>query len=117
KAFYKLFKLNQKDVSGNSLFDIDKGKWEASSLRALLEETALKGESPNDYELRYESAKTGKRQLLCNARKISGQKGKRQLILLAMEDVTDKRTLEQQRNDFVSIASHELKTPVTSIKG
>lgn len=31
-------------------------------------------------------------------------------------EVTDKKTLEQQKDIFIAIASHELKTPVTSIK-
>jgi PAS domain S-box-containing protein len=31
-------------------------------------------------------------------------------------DITEKKQLERQRNDFIGIASHELKTPVTSIK-
>ena len=32
-------------------------------------------------------------------------------------DITEQRKLENQREEFVSIASHELKTPVTSLKG
>ncbi|HLZ21281.1 MAG TPA: ATP-binding protein [Ktedonobacterales bacterium] len=31
-------------------------------------------------------------------------------------DVTEQRQLEQQKDDFIGIASHELKTPVTSLK-
>ncbi|HEY8918625.1 MAG TPA: PAS domain S-box protein, partial [Chitinophaga sp.] len=31
-------------------------------------------------------------------------------------DITERKALEQQREDFIGIASHELKTPVTSIK-
>jgi len=33
-----------------------------------------------------------------------------------MYDVTERKNLEQQKEDFLNIASHELKTPVTSIK-
>ena len=33
-----------------------------------------------------------------------------------MFDITERKRLEQQKEDFISIASHELKTPVTSIK-
>ncbi len=32
-------------------------------------------------------------------------------------DVTERKMLEQQKDDFMGIVSHELKTPVTSMKG
>jgi PAS domain S-box-containing protein len=32
-------------------------------------------------------------------------------------DITEKKALERRKDDFISLASHELKTPVTSIKG
>ena len=33
-----------------------------------------------------------------------------------MFDITERKQLEQQKDDFIIVASHELKTPVTSIK-
>ncbi len=33
-----------------------------------------------------------------------------------MHDITESKRLEQQKDNFISIASHELKTPITSIK-
>jgi len=38
-------------------------------------------------------------------------------IVANYHDVADQRKVERQREEFVSIASHELKTPVTSMKG
>ena len=32
-------------------------------------------------------------------------------------DITARKNMEKQKDDFISVASHELKTPVTSIKG
>lgn len=32
-------------------------------------------------------------------------------------DITEQKRLQQQKDDFLSIASHELKTPITSLKG
>ena len=34
----------------------------------------------------------------------------------ACTDITEQKNLQQQKDDFIGIASHELKTPVTSIK-
>ena len=34
----------------------------------------------------------------------------------ACVDITEQKLLQQQKDDFIGIASHELKTPVTSIK-
>ncbi|MGG3469708.1 ATP-binding protein [Neobacillus pocheonensis] len=38
-------------------------------------------------------------------------------VLLVFHDITELKKLEQVRKDFVANVSHELKTPVTSIKG
>src|SRR5207237_5612262 len=38
-------------------------------------------------------------------------------VLVVLNDVTQLRRLENIRRDFVSNVSHELKTPITSIKG
>ncbi|WP_110927191.1 two-component system histidine kinase PnpS [Bacillus massiliglaciei] len=38
-------------------------------------------------------------------------------IILIFHDITELKKLEQVRKDFVANVSHELKTPVTSIKG
>ncbi|MDX5475681.1 MAG: cell wall metabolism sensor histidine kinase WalK [Bacillaceae bacterium] len=38
-------------------------------------------------------------------------------IVLVFHDITEIKKLEQMRKDFVANVSHELKTPITSIKG
>jgi two-component system phosphate regulon sensor histidine kinase PhoR len=38
-------------------------------------------------------------------------------ILVVFHDITELKHLEQMRKDFVANVSHELKTPITSIKG
>lgn len=38
-------------------------------------------------------------------------------ILIIVRDVTEHRLLEQRKSEFISIATHELRTPITAIKG
>ncbi|HEY1024012.1 MAG TPA: ATP-binding protein [Sphingobacteriaceae bacterium] len=37
-------------------------------------------------------------------------------LLGTVVDITNEKNLQQQKNDFIGIASHELKTPITSLK-
>lgn len=49
-------------------------------------------------------------------RAIEWENNKALRMVGVMFDITDRKKLEQQKEDFLSIASHELKTPVTSIQ-
>ncbi|MFC5466578.1 two-component system histidine kinase PnpS [Lederbergia graminis] len=46
-----------------------------------------------------------------------GENGDMRGIIVVLHDVTDVRRLEKMRSDFVANVSHELKTPITSVKG
>ncbi|MFK4997249.1 sensor histidine kinase [Bacillus sp. N9] len=43
--------------------------------------------------------------------------GKMKGIIAVLHDVTNMRRLEKMRSEFVANVSHELKTPITSVKG
>lgn len=48
---------------------------------------------------------------------LQDEKGQKIGILVVLNDMTRLRKLEQVRRDFVANVSHELKTPITSIRG
>lgn len=47
---------------------------------------------------------------------IQNEAGKMQLWVGTATDIQEIKLLEQQKDDFISVPSHELKTPVTSLK-
>ena len=49
--------------------------------------------------------------------KTYGGLGERRNFSGVVQDITQRKTEEQRKDDFLSIASHELKTPVTTLKG
>ena len=47
---------------------------------------------------------------------ISDARNKTKSIVAVCIDISDRKTIEKQKDEFMAVASHELKTPVTSLK-
>ncbi|MDQ2904499.1 MAG: ATP-binding protein, partial [Chloroflexota bacterium] len=119
-AFYQFFQAEPAQTERHLLFELGNGQWSNLALRTLLEELLPTTHAFVDYELEHTFPSIGHKSMLLNAQRIDSVP----LILLAMEDITERKRAEQekqalleQREEFMAIASHELKTPVTSLKG
>ena len=117
ESFLRTFKVTMSETIGKLLFDLGNRQWDIDSLRILLE-TILPTNNPVlDFEVEHDFPHIGKKIMLLNAHRIELEGDYKDRILLAIEDVTDRRSIEKRKDDFLSIASHELKTPLTAIKG
>lgn len=71
----------------------------------------------NDLRLRYAPNDTANLYLNVTPIKVGyGQQSERGFTLI-MRDITKEKSLEEERDEFVSVVSHELRTPVTITEG
>ncbi|MEW6516217.1 MAG: ATP-binding protein [candidate division FCPU426 bacterium] len=57
------------------------------------------------------------RHFQANSMPLKDEHGERRGIVLVLNDITRRRQLDQIRRDFVANVSHELKTPITLVRG
>ncbi len=117
RAFYTTFHTTPQETEQQVVYTLGKGQWNIPALRHLLEAILSSATVFEDFRVEDEFPAIGKKVMLLNARTLSRETHDRELILLAFEDVTEQDRLQQMKDEFIRIVSHELKTPVTSLKG
>ncbi len=138
RSFYEFFKVMPEETVGHLIYDLGNKQWDIPKLRELLETILPQKTTFDNYEVEHDFASIGRRTMLLNARQIQRVWGKERIILLAIEDVTERREIEngletaheelkelaselkrtaQVKSEFLANMSHELRTPLNSING
>ncbi|MGC1401824.1 MAG: PAS domain-containing sensor histidine kinase [Thermodesulfobacteriota bacterium] len=138
RSFYEVFKVKPEETVGQLIYDLGNKQWDIPKLRELLETILPQKATFDNYEVEHDFASIGRRTMLLNARQIQRVWGKERIILLAIEDVTERREIEnglkkahedlkelasalkrtaQVKSEFLANMSHELRTPLNSING
>jgi PAS domain S-box-containing protein len=92
--FYHTFNVTPNETIGRIIYDLGKQQWNIPGLRTLLEEILKKENCFDDYEVEHVFPDIGHKIMLLNARRITLEGICSRLILLAIEDVTQSRRLE-----------------------
>ena len=124
RSFYKTFKVKSREIEGQLLYDLGNRQWNIPKLRELLEEILPKDTTFDNFEVEHEFKNIGRRVMHLNARRIYRETNETHLILLAIEDVTERkraqRALRQSSEKlkfFAYSVMHDLKTPTIGIYG
>jgi two-component system CheB/CheR fusion protein len=95
RSFYESFRVASPETERRSLFEIGNRQWNIPALRKLLEEVLLRGSAVSDFEVEHDFETIGRRTVLLNARRLRSSTAQSGAILLAIEDVTERRSAEE----------------------
>jgi len=112
RSFYLTFKMKHEDVQGRPIYALGDGQWNIPELRSLLENIAPLHGVMEGYEVEREFSGIGRRTMLLNARKVFYEGNSHTTILLAIEDITERRAKERGQEPYATlkaelVAAHE----------
>ncbi len=89
-AFTDMFKVQKDETVGKPLYELGNGQWNIPDLRTLLEEVLPKHATVHDYLVTHTFEHIGPRVMRLNARELRQVNGQPRMILLAIDDVTER---------------------------
>lgn len=101
RSFYSTFRVSPEDTQGSLLYTLGNGQWNIPKLRVLLEKIIPEEGEVKDYEVAHEFPGLGQRTMRLNARQVFYEGGSHATILLSMQDVTDRRMMEREKDEFL----------------
>ncbi|MEK7152645.1 MAG: PAS domain-containing protein [Patescibacteria group bacterium] len=108
RTFYTFFRVAQEETEGKRVYDLGNGQWDIPKLNILLEDILPKNTFFEDFKVEHTFPKIGYKIMLLNARRIYKSDEKRPIMLLAMEDITKQRQLEEQLKVYAKRLTQEV---------
>jgi len=104
QSFYDFFKVTPEETEGSLIYNIGNKQWDIPELRTLLENILPEKTSFDDYEVKHDFRNIVSKTMLLNARMLIQEPGKPQMVLLAMNDITEHnitkpKQLEKEKNE------------------
>src|SRR5580704_6104147 len=101
RSFYRAFNVTRQETEGRPLYELGDGQWNIPSLRKLLEDIIPLHTTIEAYEVEHAFPTLGQRTMLLNARRVFYEGNGSTSLLVAIEDVTERRTLEHEKDEFL----------------
>ncbi len=106
RAFYQTFQVTAEETEHQLLYDLGNRQWDLPALRHLLEDVLPASTIVKDFAVTHEFPTIGKKTMVLNARRIDRDGAGASLILLAMEDITERTRAEgrlRQDHDWLDV--------------
>jgi two-component sensor histidine kinase len=100
RTFYSTFHTTPAETIGRRVYDLGTGAWNNAALRQLLERIVPEHGVMDDFEIEQDFPVIGHKIMLLNARKVFYESDTSTTLLLAIEDVTERRRIEKQLRDI-----------------
>ncbi len=107
-SFYRTFNVKPDETEGILIYDLGNRQWNIPKLRTLLEDILPENSTFNDFEVEHNFETIGRKIMHLNARRIYRKSNQTQLILLAIEDVTDREYYKRDLEELVKKRTAEL---------
>jgi chemotaxis protein methyltransferase CheR len=101
RSFYSAFHVTPRDTEGRLLRELGDGEWDIPALRDLLQRVAPEDGVIEACEVERAFPAIGERIMLINARKVFYANHDTGSILVAFEDITDRRIAERERDELL----------------
>jgi chemotaxis protein methyltransferase CheR len=101
RSFYAAFNVAPEHTQKKLLYTLGDGQWDISKLRVLLEKIIPERGTMENYEVEHEFPALGNRTMRLNARQVFYEKGAGATILLGLEDVTERRAMEREKDELL----------------
>ena len=129
RAFYRAFAVMPEETIGQHLADVGDHRLDVPALRGFLDLLQAEDAAIEDYEIEIELPALGRRVLLLNAEKIRGEPEATCEIVVAIDDVTERKRAETalksakwhaeranlSKSRFLAAASHDLRQPLQTL--
>lgn len=129
EAYYRVFHDTKEEREGQLFCELEGGQWNVAGLPGLLQNVLADHRPIKDFEIAQSFSNIGQRTMVLNARRFVSKNDSADLILLAIEDVTERRQLERakmqaevsaelhrRKDEFLAMLSHELRNPLAPIQ-
>jgi two-component system CheB/CheR fusion protein len=122
RTFYETFRASPEETEGRLIYDLGNGQWNIPRLRELLENILPAHATFRDFEVTHEFEHVGRKVMLLNASEVFNPNAQARTILLAIEDVTERkqaeealRTTNAELQSFAYALTHDLQEPLRMV--